>query len=138
MSTIFWQNFFIILLFLLIFLEVFLVPIPLVIIFSIMIFLLFDTDRIFVSFFLSTLLLDMIRGNKIGASSVFIFATLFIIFWYRKNFNKRSSLFFLIFAFISSIIYSFLLGYSLNLLVNSVWIVILLALYMRMQNQNTV
>ena len=88
---------------------------PLVVIFSLFLFLLFPSIGVFVSIFMVGLLLDSIKAGMLGTTPLFLFLFFLILTVYQKVFNFKDSLTVLIFIFLATVVYAYIFAYSINI-----------------------
>lgn len=106
-----------ILLFLSLFLESTLIVFPVFLIISVLLFVLFPKIPVLVGVFLGSIILDILKVTTIGFTALFIFTIFLVLNIYIKSVDIKDFKVVLIITFISSIAYSYLSSYSVNLII---------------------
>ena len=99
---------------------------PLVVIFSLFLFILFPSIGVFVSIFMVGLLLDSIKAGMLGTTPLFLFLFFLILTVYQKVFNFKDTLTILIFIFLATVVYAYIFAYSINIFSYLLFFVLLL------------
>ena len=88
---------------------------PLVIIFSLFLFILFPSVGILITIFIAGLLLDSVKAGMLGETTLFLFLFFLILTVYQKVFNFKDSLTVILFIFLATIVYAYIFTYSVNI-----------------------
>ena len=88
---------------------------PLVVIFSLFLFILFPTIGVLVSIFMVGLLLDSVKAGILGTTPLFLFLSFLVLTIYQKVFNFKDSLTVLFFIFLTAVVYAHIFTYSINI-----------------------
>ena len=88
---------------------------PLVVIFSLFLFILFPTIGVLVSIFMVGLLLDSVKAGILGTTPLFLFLSFLVLTIYQKVFNFKDSLTVLFFIFLTAVVYAYIFTYSINI-----------------------
>lgn len=112
--------FLILILLLLVLFETTIAPIPLVLLFSTLLFFWDDSRLVLFLIFLSGLLLDLGKGDAIGLTSLFSLTSVFLVYQYQRIFETRGVFFIGAIMFLSSFLYARLEGYNIWYIVYAV------------------
>lgn len=104
---------FIAILFLSLLLESTVIGFPLVLVFSIILFLNDESKKTLVYIFFASFLLDAVRAETVGASALFIFTVLLLMDFYKRNFEVRDMKLMLLMNAIATIAYAKVFGYEI-------------------------
>ena len=88
---------------------------PLVIIFSLFLFILFPSVGILITIFIVGLLLDSVKAGILGATPLFLFLYFLLLTVYQKVFNFKDSLTVILFIFLATVVYAYIFTYSVNI-----------------------
>lgn len=89
---------------------------PLVLIFSYLLFFIWENFRVFLIIFIATFILDSLRVVNFGVTPLFLFTSLLVLLLYRKTFTLQDPRIIFALILIFGIIYSVIVGYGTNII----------------------
>ena len=88
---------------------------PLVVIFSLFLFILFPSVGILITIFIAGLFLDNVKAGMLGGTPLFLFLYFLFLTVYQKVFNFKDSLTVILFIFLATVVYAYIFTYSVNI-----------------------
>lgn len=92
------------------------IGIPLVVIVSIILYLVDESKKTLFFIFIAANILDSLKAEHFGLTSLFVFFTLLLLDVYKRNFEVRDVKPIILIMFASSFVYMQLFGYNFNII----------------------
>jgi cell shape-determining protein MreD len=108
------------LLFLALILEVSITTIPLLLLVLLCLMVLIKANWLFILAFIFGLIFDLLAFKTLGTTSAFLLVVLFLVLLYQSKFEITTGYFVIIAAFLGSLLFLFIQGYTHSILVQAI------------------